>query len=105
MVVQVNSSVVHLCQWGLGEVINTITGHSLYQIHPDCPLNNETTADSKRRAAGARLAQAFASVFGGADINIVLAAFDGDTTLSEALLKFPKTLNAYGVDMLVWLLR
>lgn len=96
---------MHLCEWGLGEIINTITANSLYQIHPDCPLSNETTADSKRRAAGARLAEAFSSAFGGGDINSVLATFNGDSSLTEAISNFPKNLNSHGVDIVVWLLR
>lgn len=74
-------------------------------MHPDCPLNTETSADSAVRAEGVRLGHAFAAAFGGGDINSVLMAFSGDTSMSDALQLIPKPLQAYGVDIVVWLLR
>mmetsp|Transcript_22496 Transcript_22496/g.32851 ORF Transcript_22496/g.32851 Transcript_22496/m.32851 type:complete len:723 (+) Transcript_22496:106-2274(+) len=102
---EVYSAVNHLCEWGLGEIIGTITAHSLYQVHPDAPLQCETTSDPARRSAGGRVAHSFASCFGGGDINSVLSAFTGKVPLHDAITRFPRHLQAHGVDIVVWLLR
>jgi hypothetical protein len=95
----------HLSLWGLGEVICPLSDESLFQINPEFPLANETTADGYKRKIGQKAARAFSTTFNGTDINLILAAFTGSTTLKDAIETFPKKLKPYGVDMVIWLMR
>jgi hypothetical protein len=89
----------------LGEVICPLSDESLFHIHPHFSLGNETTADNSTRKLGQKAARAFATTFNGTDLHLILAPFTGSVTLKEAIQSFPKNLQPYGVDVVIWLMR
>lgn len=91
--------------WGLGEVIVPLSEETLFHIHPEFPLGSESTADNYTRKLGQRVARAFATSFNGTDIYLILQHFTGNITLKEILQKFPRNLQTYSVDIIIWLMR
>lgn len=87
-------SVVHLCSWGLVEVISTITLSSCYQVHPEAPRSNDSTVAFK-----------FQSSFSGISLGPILSFFNGRNNLAAVFQLLPPAVADFGLDIVIWLLR
>lgn len=51
------------------------------------------------------MSRTFHTIFNGSDINLILVPFNGKRILKDAIKLFPKHLQPYGIDIVIWLLR
>jgi hypothetical protein len=92
-----------LCSWGYARVLGTVTGASVYSVHPQAPLQASSMA--AQTFVATFCADAEGAAGSGAQFARVLSLFSGLRPLREVLARLPEPLRPLGVDIVVFLLR
>ncbi|DAZ99834.1 TPA: hypothetical protein N0F65_008577, partial [Lagenidium giganteum] len=84
----------HLVYWGFGRVIDTITMHNIFQVHPKADLRSQSA-----------LALEFRRKFAPHELCEVLSSFSGSRRIGEYMKNLSASRKIEYVHMLVWLLQ
>ncbi|TMW66785.1 hypothetical protein Poli38472_014097 [Pythium oligandrum] len=84
----------HLVYWGYGRVIDTITMHNIYQVHPNCSLRVQSAC-----------ALEFRRKFPPHELCEILSSYAGSRRIGEYVKSLSSIKKIEYIHMLIWLLQ